>query len=182
MTDPFPPQPPAHPGPHGAPPDYAAQAGYTPPPGAYAVPVGGYQAPIGGYAPPPQVAKGSSALGVVSLVLALIAVIVIPILGGVFGAQIGALAPDAFLNPSGGTTELSELSPARTQILWTEITFWVGTAVGVTAIVTGIIAAAKRRGRGMGITGLVLAVLGPVVFLLVFSIAAASGAVGATTL
>ncbi|REJ04308.1 hypothetical protein DY023_15520 [Microbacterium bovistercoris] len=173
MTDPFPPQPPAYPAP--------AQPGYAPPPGAYAVPVGGYQAPVGGYTPPQPPSKGSPALGVAALVLGLIALIVIPILGGVFGAQAGAAAPGFFLDTSGNYDDLAALAPARTQILWTEIAFWSGTAIGIAAIVLGIVAAAKRRGRAAGITGMVLAVLGPVAFALAFAIAAATGAVSTLT-
>ncbi|MFC4138884.1 MULTISPECIES: hypothetical protein [unclassified Microbacterium] len=195
MTDPFPPQPPAHPGsaqppvppvpqaPPGqaAQPGYVAPSGYAPPPGAYAVPVGGYQAPVGGYTPPQPPAKGSATLGAAALVLGLIALIVVPILAGVFGAQVGTAAPDFFLDTSGAYDDIAALAPARNEILWTEIAFWSGTAIGIAAIVLGIVATAKRRGRALGITGMVLAVLGPVAFVLAFSIAAAAGAVGTMT-
>ncbi|MFE6736754.1 hypothetical protein [Microbacterium sp. NPDC057650] len=184
MIDPFPPQPPAYPGsgPALVPPVPQApvvppvQPGYAPPPGAYAVPVGGYQAPTGGYIPPQAPAAGSSMLGGVSLALGLVALILIPIIGAVFGAQIGAAAPDFFLNTSGTYDDLAALAPARTQVLWAEIVFWIGTILGITAIVLGIASAVRRRGRGLGITGLVLAAIAPIAFLLATGIGAGFGA------
>jgi hypothetical protein len=157
------------------------QPGYAPPPGAYAVPVGGYQAPTGTYTPPQAPARGSSALGAVSLTLGLVALVLIPIIGAVLGAQIGAAAPEFFVNASGGREDLAALAPARTQVLWAEIAFWIGAAVGITAIILGIMATAKRRGRGLGITGLVLAVVGPMAYFLAASIGAGFGAVSVSS-
>ncbi|BDZ37709.1 hypothetical protein [Microbacterium suwonense] len=152
------------------------------PPGAYQVPVGGYQAsvggyPGGGYQVPPARPQGTRTTGAVALVLALLAAIVVPIVGGLIAYQIGALLPGVAISvDSSFSDDLAVLSPARTQVLWAEITFWTGTALGIGAIVLGIVAAAKRRGRGLGITAIVLSVLGPVGFFLVVSIFLGIGA------
>ncbi len=102
-------------------------------------------------------------MGVLALIAAFVAALVVPVIGGVLGYQIGALVPAADLADT-ARSDLSFLSPARTQVLWAEIAFWVGTVLGVAAIALGIVAAVKRRGRGQGITAIVLAGLGPVLF------------------
>lgn len=173
----YPSYPAAPPAPASAPTYPAAQpnAGYPAvpqapapqaPPGAYQVPVGGYAAPQGGYvAPQTASAPSGGFLGILSLILGGIAAIVIPIIAGVAGFEIGARIPSGI-----DTTDpdfLSALSPARTQVLWAEIAFWVGTALGIAAIVVGIIAIRKKQRRALGIVGLVLAVLGAGIFWIV---------------
>jgi len=190
VTDPTPPPvppygaaPPPVPQPgYQAQPGYPGQIAYPAPPGAYAVPVGGYQTPAGGYSVPPTAPPASRMLGVASLVAAVIAAVVVPILGGVFGFQIGTRVPSADLLDATGE-DLAFLTPARLQVLWAEIAFWAGTALGLLAIVLGVISAARRRGRGFGITAIVLAALGPVFFfvatLVLFGIGAAAGSLPA---
>lgn len=179
-----PPPPVTAPAPPSSPADAAVAPlpGYQAPPGAYGVPVGGYQVPVGGYSVPPTAPPASAAMGVVALIAAFIAALVIPALGGVFGYQIGVLVPAADLAETAGD-DLSILSPARTQVLWTEIAFWTGTVLGIAAIALGIVATAKRRGRGQGITAIVLAGLGPVLFftatLVLFGVGAAAAMVPA---
>lgn len=166
---------------YGAP-AYGAPAAppYQAPPGAYPVPVGGYPAAVGGYAPEAPV-KGSPLLGVISLVAGLIALVVVPILGAVFGFQIGNKAPGFFLSSSSGmSSDLGLLAPARMDVLMAELTFWAGTAIGIAAIVLGIIAIVKRRGRGQGLAGMILAVVGPVAFFFFTFIACGVGAGAAT--
>lgn len=155
----------------------------TPPPpppaapsGSYGVPVGGYQAPAGGYQIPvgyqvpahqaPQAEQPRSRVfGTIALILSLIAAVVVPVLGGVFGYQIGMLLPTTEIDvASSFNDDLAMLSPARMQVLWAEIAFWTGTVLGVLALVLGIMAVVKRQGRGAGITAIVLAALGPVFF------------------
>ncbi|MGB4137915.1 MAG: hypothetical protein WA971_15215 [Microbacterium sp.] len=189
-TNPVPPQPeqaqyPAYP-PVPQPDQFGgpAQAGYpgqsvpspyAPPPGAYGAPIGGYAAPAGAYAPAP--APRSSKIGVIALVLSLVAFVVAPILSIVFGVQIGQHAP-GFIDQAenGGATDLSALAGARTQVLWAELAFWLGTIAGIAAIVTGIIAIVKRSGRGQGIAAIVLAAIAPVVFFFAVSIGIGVGA------
>lgn len=172
-------QPPAYPEappyPGAASPEFPVPAA---PPGAYGVPVGGYQAPVGGYAVPPATPAKSRSMGAIALVASLVAAIVVPIIAGVIAFQIGTLVPTADLisTANDSNSDLSFLSPARTQVLWAEITFWVGTALGIFALVFGIMATAKRRGRGMGITAIVLSVLGPGIFFVAVSIFMGIGA------
>ncbi|WP_309065773.1 hypothetical protein [Microbacterium sp.] len=165
MTDPT--QPP--PAPYGSAPVPPCPAGAVPsvpqaPPGAYAVPMGGYQVPVGGYTVPPAAPPASPVTGVIALLTGLLAAVVVPLIGGILGYQIGTLVPAADFSTATGVEDLSIFSPARTQILWAEIAFWSGTVLGIAAFVLGIVATVKRRGRGQGIAAIVLAVLGPVFF------------------
>ncbi|WP_255304885.1 hypothetical protein [Microbacterium sp. 3J1] len=147
------------------------------PPGAYQVPVGGYSAPAGTYQAPASDERRSSFLGILALVLAVVAAVVTPIVAGITGFEIGRRIPAGFDATSPDL--LTVLSPARDQVLWAEISFWVGTLLGIAAIVLGIIAIRKKQGRGAGIAALVVAVLGPIVFWVVlffaFSVGTAAG-------
>ena len=173
----FPTQPPTYPA--AAPGAPAPGPAYQAPPGAYQVPVGGYAAPAGAYAAPEAASvKPKGLLGTLSLILAVVAAIVIPIIAGVSGFEIGRRLPSSGINTS-DPEFLSLLSPARDQVLWTEISFWVGTVLGIAAIVVGIIAIAKKQRRGLGIAGLILAVIGAggfwVILLFSVSIGTATG-------
>lgn len=148
------------------------------PPGAYQVPVGGYAAPAGAYPVPDTAPRRSGVLGLSALVLALIAAIVAPVIAGINAFAIGLVLPQNF---SGSTGDLSALSPARTQVLWTELSFWTGTVFGIAAIVIGIIAIRKKQGRGAGIAALIVAVLGAVIFSVVLVIALGAGATAGVT-
>ncbi|UWF76921.1 hypothetical protein [Microbacterium neungamense] len=171
MTDPVPPVP--GPPPSAVPPVPAYQA----PPGAYRVPVGGYPAPAGSYTVPDAAPRASATMGILALVLALLAAIGAPLLGGVMGFQIGRILPDVFATgAASGITSTALLSPARDQVLWAEIAFWAGTVLGTAAFVLGIVATVKRRGRGQGIAAIVLAALGPVLFGVTVSVLIGFGA------
>lgn len=186
---PAPPTPaPSYPGPQAAPghpaaPGYpAAPVPQPAPPGAYQVPVGGYAAPAGPYAVPAVTAKNSGLLGILALVLALVAAVVTPIIAGVAGFEIGRRLPGGI--DTNDPDLLTLLSPARDQVLWAELSFWAGTILGIAAIVVGILAIRKRQRRGLGITALIVAVLGPVIFwvVLLFAVSAgtATGMIGYT--
>lgn len=144
------------------------------PPGAYQVPVGGYATASGAYeVRPPAREKGSSLLGIVALVLAIAAAVVIPIIGGIVGFEIGTRLPSGL-----DTSEpefLTILSPARDQVLWAEIAFWTGTVLGIAAIVLGIVAIRKKQGRGAGIGAIVVAAIGPIIFWIGLVIALSAG-------
>ena len=163
---PPPPVYPAAPAPQAAPaaaPQVAPAPAPQAPPGAYQVPVGGYAAPQGGYmAPVAPTAPSNGFLGILSLVVAGIAAVVIPIIGGIAGFEIGIRIPGG-IDPSAPDV-LSTLTPARTQVLWTEVAFWTGTALGIAAIVIGIFAIRRKARRALGIAGIVLAVLGAGIF------------------
>lgn len=165
------------------PPAYPAYAVAPPappaaPPGAYQVPVGGYAAPSGGYVVPDASPQRSSLLGVLALGLSLVAAVVIPVIGGLNAFEIGRRLPQGV---STGR-DLSFLSPAREQVLWTEISFWTGTVLGIAAIVLGILAIRRKQGRGAGIAALVIAVVAVAIFFVVVLIAfGVGGATGVAT-
>ncbi|MFT4235512.1 MAG: hypothetical protein QM607_11000, partial [Microbacterium sp.] len=54
-----------------------------------------------------------------------------------------------------------QLTPARDAVATAEFTFWAATVIGIIAIVLGIVAIAKRRGRGAGIAAVIISVLAP---------------------
>lgn len=173
-----PPAPPAYqsapPAYQGAPPSYqGAPAPQAAPPGAYQVPVGGYAAPAGAYQAPVIAEKKSGLLGILALVLAIVAAVVTPIVAGIMGFEIGRRLPGGL--DTTAPDFLSILSPARDQVLWAEISFWTGTILGIAAIVIGIIAIRKKQARGAGIAGLVVAVLGPIIFWVVLLVTLSTG-------
>lgn len=159
--------------PYATSPNAPAAAYPAAPPGAYQVPVGGYAAPAGHYTAPDTTARPSGLFGTIALVLALLAAVVTPVIAGIAAFEIGRVLPQGVTTTT--TEDLSVLSPARDQVLWAELSFWIGTILGVAAIVLGIIAIAKRRGRGTGIAALVVAVLGAVIFFVVLVAALAAG-------
>ena len=135
----------------------------------------------------PGPAARSSRLGVVALALALGAVVAGTALSGVtaFAAASDAMARAIEVSPA-GLEDLSDsqllalLSPVRGLVLWAEIGWWAATALGVWALVQGIVAIATRRGRRPAIAAVVVAAVGPVVFGIAVATAVFSGiAVGA---
>ncbi len=178
MTEPQLPPPYVPPIPQ-APRDQGPATHQQPPPGAFVAPVGGYSAPVGGYRPPTPGPR-SSLLGTLALVLALVAAVVTPAVAGFAAYEIGRRIPGA-VELQGRMDSLEFLSPARDQVLWGELAFWIGTLLGIAAIVAGIIAIVKHRGRGQGVAAVIIAAVAPGVFAIVLSVAfglgAASGAV-----
>ena len=184
MTDPqLPPPSPEFPAPSaptapaapsGYPAPAAPAAGYpaAPPPGAYQVPVGGYAAPAGAYAVPDTTTRPSGLLGTLALVFALVAAVVTPIVVGINAFAIGKVVPTS---ATANTSDLRIFSPVRDQVLWAELSFWAGTVLGIAAIVLGIIAIVKKRGRGAGIAALIVAVFAAVIFSVVLVIALGAG-------
>lgn len=117
--------------------------------------------------------KKSGLLGILALVLAVVAAVVTPIIAGISGFEIGRRLPDGFDTTS--PDFLSVLSPARDQVLWAEISFWIGTILGIAAIVIGIIAIRKKQARGAAIAALVIAALGPIIFWVVLLVTLSTG-------
>lgn len=172
----IPPIPPAPSGPAAPGAATGSSLQYQTPPGAYAAPVGGYAAPDGPYRPPQSAPSRPAALGVVAFVLSIIAGIIAPIVGGTAGYQIGFRLPTVMDHLDPSASDLSFLSPVRDQVLMGEIGFWLGTLTGIAALVLGIMAIVQRRGRAWGITAIVLAAVGPVLFFIVLSITLGIGA------
>lgn len=135
---------------------------YAPPPG-YAPPPQGY----GPYVPsrPPAPASEGSGLGVVAFALAVLAAVGTSVVGSVAGYNIGlGTGRQIALQPMDVDFDWSILTPVREWVLMGELAFWAGTILGIWAIVQGIIAIVKNRGRGWGIAAVVVAVIGPIAF------------------
>ena len=162
--------------PSPTPPGAASPAGgaYAPPAG-YALPAGyGTHAPAPGAPGAPYVGAPGAAsahrpsgrgLGVVAFVLATVATV-----GAALGAAISAFAiglgagREIAGRPFTADFDWSVLAPVRESVLLAEVSFWLGTALGVWALVQGIIALVKDRGRAWAIAAIVVAALGPIVF------------------
>lgn len=176
-----PPPPPVPPYVGATPSAYGTAASYGPTPGygpaaipntpapAYAPPAG-YVRPAQGYGPyvPQQSAppsSGGAGLGVIAFVLALVAAVGASIAGAVAAFNIGmGTGRGIALQPTSTDFDWSILAPVREWVLFGEIAFWVGTVLGTWALVQGIVATVKNRGRGWGIAAIIIAVIGPVAF------------------
>ena len=100
--------------------------------------------------------------GVIALVLALVAAVLPPLTGAITGYIIGS----GMVSPATAEQVASRsfLSPVRGWVLVAEIAFWVGTVLGLWALIQGIVAVARGRGRGTGVAAIIVAVLALVVF------------------
>lgn len=80
-----------------------------------------------------------------------------------FGIGLGT-GREIAVRPVGGDFDWSILTPVRDWVLLAETAFWIGTALGVCALVQGVVALVKNRGRGWAIAAVVVAVAGPIVY------------------
>jgi hypothetical protein len=147
-----------------APAPHPAAPLYAPPPGDAApdtLPVAPAAAPL----PAARPAATGPGLGLVALVAGIAAAVIPTILISVASFQVGLGAGKALaLRPITQDFDWSVLTPVRDWVLLAEVSFWLGTALGVWAIVQGIIALVKNRGRGFAIAALCVAVAGFVFF------------------
>ncbi len=158
---------------YGPPVQYGQPAQYEQPPqyaqpGPYAPP---YVAPSPPVAQPMPQPPGSPLLGVIALVLAVLAAVGASILGAVAAWQVGVGAARELTTRTAADIDWSVLTPVRDWVLLGEISFWAGTVLGTAALVLGIIAIVKNRGRAAGIVAVVLAGLGPILFFVGLQIA-----------
>jgi hypothetical protein len=163
---PIPPQPADSARPAAPPPQqYPGGPQYAPPPGYAGAPyVAPYAAPrhpqFAAAVTPTETPRGPW-LGIVALLAALAAAIIAPIVGAVAGFRIGMGAGTAIaMRPVDAPWDWRVLTPVRDWVLMGEMSFWLGTALGVWAIVQGVIAIIKARGRGAGIAAVIIAILG----------------------
>lgn len=125
----------------------------------------------------------SRTLGVVALALVLTALIVPALAGGIAGYAVGAGAGSELAeSPITSGWDWRMLSPVRDQVLLGEIAFWLGTLLGTWALVQGMVAVSRRRGRGYGIAAVVVAVLAPAVFAVLTWTALAAGVASGSSL
>lgn len=153
-----PPVQPGYPGQFGAP----GQAPYSGQAGPFAAP---HVAPAPGALPPPASASRGRGWGIVALVAALAALVIAAVVGGTAGFTVGiGIGHEMATRPISSDLDLSYLTPVRDAVLWVEVAFWTGTALGLWGLIQGIVAVVGNRGRGAGIGAIVVAVLGPFVF------------------
>ncbi|MBN9179258.1 hypothetical protein [Microbacterium sp.] len=118
----------------------------------------------GAYAPPTAERRGPG-LGITAMVVALVAVPLAVGAAAVIGFRVGLGAgKEIAARPFGTTFDLSVLTPVRYDVLAGEIVFWTATALGVWALAQGIVALATARGRGPALIAVVVAALGPILF------------------
>jgi hypothetical protein len=110
-------------------------------------------------------------LGLVALVVAVVVIVGTVIVSVVLGSVGGQFATDQ--TPNGFTYNLSgDSAVAHTLAIATGWQYILGTALGIWAIVQGIVAIAKNRGRLFGVLAIVIAVPGPLISAVVTVLAA----------
>ncbi len=194
---PWTPAPQAQPAYVGSPPlGYASPApGHTAPPQGYASPAPGFAAPAQSYSQGHAAPQGSPAavaqpayggplaapargkgVGIVALIAGLIAFVGATVTVSIAAYRIGLGAGrDLVTGTPSADFDWSVLAPVRDWVLLAEISFWAGTALGLWALVQGIVAIATGRGRGAGAAGVVLAVLAPISFAVALSVFLGAG-------
>ncbi|RDV46273.1 hypothetical protein DOE76_03770 [Leifsonia sp. ku-ls] len=172
---------PTHPGqPAPSQPAYGEYApthsGPTPP--QYTAPA--YGAPQ--YAPAPtawpaqEPAPRSRALGLTSMLIALPLFVLSVIASAIVGVTIGPFATRSATGFSYNTGDLpaSEAASIAPVGLLMGAQLLVGTALGIFALVLGIVAVATKRGRPFGIVGIIVSVAAPIVSFAVYAITLAA--------
>lgn len=170
---PFTPQHPAQAAPqHPVPappqqPPYAAPGSASP---VFAAPVErpattpAYGGPL---APPAK----TGTLGLVALIAGILAFIGSTIAVSIAAYQIGlGVGEELAARPLVAEFDWGILSPVRDWVLLGEVSFWVGTVLGIWALVQGIVAMVTSRGRGLGIAAVVCAVFAPVAFAIALNV------------
>ncbi|WP_426320382.1 hypothetical protein [Microbacterium sp. E-13] len=140
---------------------YGPPPRYAPPPGYAVTQAAASVSPSGPAARAPR----GAALGITALILSVIATVGASLLAAIASFRIGLGAGrEISSRPFDADFDWSILTPVRDWVLLGEVAFWVGTAVGLWALVQGIVAIVTARGRGAGIAAVIIAALGPVAF------------------
>lgn len=125
--------------------------------------------------PPPARPKG---LGVAALVVAMVGLVFSVALSIFSGLAFAPLATQA-LTP-GGTLDPNALDPNDPAVgtfgMLGIFFFFGGSVLGIWALVQGILATVKKRGRGFGITAIALAAATPVICFVLFYVVAFASA------
>jgi hypothetical protein len=122
-----------------------------------------YQPPPGYVLTPAVPVVRSSVLGLVAMFVAIfvfVATIIVSLIVGIGAAPFAVQSGGGFhYNLEVGSPNPTEAALALAGL----IQGFVGTAVGIWALIQGIVAVATRRGRRFGVVAIVLAALGPFV-------------------
>ncbi|WP_105565505.1 hypothetical protein [Microbacterium halophytorum] len=145
---------------------------------------GGYAAPYSAPVDPrfasiadPQRKRRTAAAARIALVLAIgaLAIAAVPLwfAGRASGAAVGASGVlDA------GVWSWAVLAPARSAVIAAEVGFWLGTVLGLWALVQGIVAARRPVGRTAAVWAIVVAAAAPLL-LTALTFGAVASAIGA---
>ncbi|WP_295789218.1 hypothetical protein [uncultured Microbacterium sp.] len=131
--------------------------------------------PVGELRTAPPARRNRRPVGTWALLLSIVAGVLAPAVGGFAAYRVARGAAPGLASSTSTTFDWRILSPVRDLVLVGEVSFWAGTAIGITALVLGIVAIARRAGRGAGIAAVVVAALGPAVFTLLAVVAAVAG-------
>jgi hypothetical protein len=116
-------------------------------------------------------------VGVIAFVVAVAALVVGIIGGALFGGVFGG--SEAFresVQNGGATPSASDIMALTTSssAVTGSLLFYLGSALGLWAIVQGIVAAVTKRGRGWGVFAIILAVVAAIAFVVAILISAVS--------
>lgn len=156
--------------PYGQPPQQYGQTpqhyGQNPMTGA---PAQGYVpvAAIPAYGTPPT--KKPSTLGVIALVLVVVCGVILSVFMWKIGAAFGPYMSDTTTSPEQDRQIAQDLT-AQVGVLW-PVLATIGGIGGFVGWILGIVATATKRGRGFGVTAIVLGVLAPIIVLLAMAAA-----------
>ena len=148
--------------PYGAPP--ASPYGVGPYQSAPAYPGAAYEPPPAYPAAPAKPAKRSPVLGIIGFVLVVASGIAFYLCS--YGLYDAILSFADFTSVQNGTWSTSMTDAQAQAVGLPGLGLLVSTVTGITGWVLSIVATAKRRGRALGIFGIVLGVLAPFTFLL----------------
>lgn len=152
------------------PPYPSAPGPYPPAPSPYPYP--GYSPYPQGYPPPAPYSRADqpSRKGVVSLCLAISALLISSVLSWIGGAALVALGRLDGLDPDAADLDPALLSQS-VRLSYALVGQLVPTGLGISALVVGILACQHRNARGAGIVGIIASVLAPAISFGVFFLA-----------
>ncbi len=131
--------------------------------------------PVGELRTAPPARRNRRPVGTWALLLSIIASVLASAVGGFAAYRVARGAAPGLASSTSTAFDWRILSPVRDLVLVGEVSFWAGTAIGITALVLGIVAIARRAGRGAGIAAVVVSALGPAVFTLLVVVAVVTG-------
>jgi len=131
----------------------------------------------GGYYQPAPAVPQKPGMGIAALLIA-IAVFVISLIWAIANGFLAASIPGLVDAALGGNVDAEVAASPEAAAFGLSIFghVVVGTLTGVTALVLGIIAIARKRGRAQGIAATAIAAVAPIVSYLVYSVVVAAAA------
>jgi hypothetical protein len=135
-----------------------------------------YGQPVQGFAPTPSGAYGAAAPAKRSSALGAIALAIVVICGGLFtfylyrvGVVLGPFAINGTIDTSAQPELVQEVTSQLGGIL--PLVGSLSAIVGFVGWIIGIVATATRRGRGFGVTAIILGILAPIIAIVMMVVA-----------